>query len=356
MRTPDSEHFGDCFAITSAVDVRARVPRRANAARLLAVTMTNPGRKVVLPDARLLRPGGEPQVSVLNLGANSVAVADASGTTIYPTLPQNHVLECILATNATLAGEWVLMVRSVASGLPVATNAQTFSIEITGSDYDFDLAERVAQLGWDRESPVHARVTIAVGALLGARSTSRPAFRATGLPVGSQAVLTNLGYLLGAGGAGGGGSVAPQNGGVAMEVDIPTLLINRPGLVPSYGTIGGGGGGGQQGAPNVMLVPGGGGGGGAGRMPGRGGAATSSAGYTSGPGTDGGSLLGGDGGFGGASNANPGYRGGNGGNIGQPGQASASPILFPPGSPGLAILGTAHVTKLVTGTIVGGEA
>lgn len=71
------------------------------------------GRKVVLPDARTLRPGG-PQFVLINIDATeSLEVEDAAGGTVIAALAAQEGVFLGLADATTLAGTWSKDVRSL---------------------------------------------------------------------------------------------------------------------------------------------------------------------------------------------------------------------------------------------------
>lgn len=125
-------------------------------------------------------------------------------------------------------------------------------------------------------TPVDVVVTVNSGVIISSNSTSTPAFDEGSLPLGSTVKLINLGKIYGMGGVGGsGGSAANSpsrafagssgsNGGVALKLTCPTVVVNASGEI--FGGGGGGGGGGGVNAydsvSNVYVFMGGGGGGG----------------------------------------------------------------------------------------------
>jgi hypothetical protein len=200
-------------------------------------------------------------------------------------------------------------------------------------------------LGYTPTGPVDVRLTVNSGVIVGSTSpgtvnstvqdivllTRNYALDASSLPVGSTLYLINNGYIVGAGGQGGGDGTESNfaegfPGGDAIRVSGYTALEN-------YGIIGGGGGGGAGGDGNGNNRPTG--GGGAGDTPGPAGVG-GAGGSTPQPGT---LLTGGIGRF-----------GATGGNLGQPGTDYG---IGRGGPAGYAITGVSNVSYIVLGDIRG---
>jgi hypothetical protein len=209
-------------------------------------------------------------------------------------------------------------------------------------------------------------VVVNSGVVVGSSSTGLYGFdTGTGWGVTDILKLTNNGYIVGAGGAGrdgadfnqvttgGGGGLPGFQGGIALRAQKALSITN-------IGTIGGGGGGGGcQGGPQYFngvwfyTYGGAGGGGGAGSSSGIGGQPSIySAG--SGAGTAGTLTTGGAAGVGAAYGG-----GGPGGNLGQTGGAGNTVIIdvIPGGgaggAPGASVYGSANITWVTIGTVLG---
>jgi hypothetical protein len=180
------------------------------------------------------------------------------------------------------------------------------------------------------------------GNVAGSPSMSVP----SSFSVGDTVSITNYGYIYGRGGNGGNGSQLP---GAPGAIGDTGLFVNSPATVFNYGELSGGGGGGGGGALYVPFkgpfYPGGGGGGGAGQAGGSGGA----------PNGANGSLN--SGGVGGPGQV--GQTGGNGGGRGGAGStggaiSGANPGPGGSGGPGgYAVIGSAYINFVVTGTRTG---
>jgi len=257
---------------------------------------------------------------------------------------------------------------------------KTFVLTISSNQTNVDLRTLALSAGWDGSAQIIA--TINSDIYISSNSTSTPALTISGsFPGGVE--LTNNGYIVGMGGAGGNGGttrVSPAcngspgaNGGGALLVSTALILANN-------GTIAGGGGGGGGGAEangggSTQYIGGGGGGGG-----------RSSLYYNSAGGTNGGQegatiyggTLAGNGaagtytaaGAGGAAGSCPDPEtinisysgaGGNGGDWGQAGSAggSRSGANYGGGSPGAggaagyAVSGNGYISWVATGTRLG---
>lgn len=201
-------------------------------------------------------------------------------------------------------------------------------------------------LGYTPTGPLDVRLTVASGVIVGSTSpgtysgtvqnivllTRNYALDASTLPAGSTLNLINNGYIVGAGGQGGGNGVEGNEaegfpGGDALRVSGYTTIEN-------YGIIGGGGGGGAGGDGNGANRPNG--GGGAGDTPGPAGVG-GTGGTTPQPGT---LLTGGVGRF-----------GATGGALGQAGTNYGVGGIG--GAPGYAITGISNVTYIIQGDVRG---
>ena len=93
-------------------------------------------------------------------------------------------------------------------------------------------------------SPVHIKLIINPGVVVGSTSTSQPALTTGNLPVGSSVTIINNGSIVGKGGDGGKGKTLAnglpgKNGGSAFEAKVQTTIENNSIIK------GGGGGGGR---------------------------------------------------------------------------------------------------------------
>lgn len=207
--------------------------------------------------------------------------------------------------------------------------------------------------------PTKHYVIVGSGVVVGSTSTGSYSMVTGTWPTGSSIYLTNNGFIVGAGGAGGNRSGgAGGAGGNALNATAPMLITNN-------GTIAGGGGGGGAGSDAsqtrcreeahcyqrcyTAFASGGGGGGGAGNNVGAGGAGgnngssgTLTTGGAGGPGFTATDTI--------ASATSSG--GGAGGNLGSPGVNSAGLG----GAAGFYLIGSSNVTWLTTGTRAGSVA
>jgi hypothetical protein len=131
----------------------------------------------------------------------------------------------------------------------------SFNDILSSDSQNYNLQIRAQAAGWDLIVPIKAVVTINSGVYL--YGTNGPAFD-TGsavLPVGSELLIVNNGFIIGTAGSGGDGGWKPnmyypndttqngkngQNGGNAIAIYFNTTIQNN-------GTIAGGGGGGGGG-------------------------------------------------------------------------------------------------------------
>ena len=213
---------------------------------------------------------------------------------------------------------------------------------ITSDVTNYNLRARAVAAGWDQVVPLIATTTVNSGIVLSANNTSAYAFDTgtTAYPAGSSLALTNLGYILGMGGA------APTNGaGLPGGPAFRTIASLPVSLNNSGGVIGGGGGGGGSNSGGSY-----GGGGRTGR--------TNSAGGPAGnPGTfaKGGDGYGGAGGAGGTTGAGGNYTGtyGSGGGGGWGAAGGAAYGSKAGGAGGAAVVGNSYITWINTGTRYG---
>lgn len=131
------------------------------------------------------------------------------------------------------------------------SNAFTFNATISSNTLNYNLLTAMQAAGYTNGTPFNANVTIDSGVYVWSDSAT-PAFD-TGAITGSGTInLTNNGFIIGKGGAGGSGNiVSGQNGETALSIQRNINIVNN-----SY--IAGGGGGG------VGYFGGGGGGAGGG--------------------------------------------------------------------------------------------
>lgn len=155
-------------------------------------------------------------------------------------------------------------ITSVMAG---SNSALVINLTISANTTNYDLRAAIYAVGWNSADPVICNLTINSGVYVGSTSTSNPSLWVKALSKRSVVNIINNGYILGAGGNGGGGI-----GGPAMQIDFATNITNN-------NVIGGGGGGGGygcgagafDGCATYSYMYGGGGGGGAGYLPGSGG-------------------------------------------------------------------------------------
>ena len=244
---------------------------------------------------------------------------------------------------------------AVPSGTISLNNAygksNVFVLTISSNQTNVNLRSLAVSSGWDQSLKVVA--TINAGIYVSSNSTGTPALTVNGsFPSGVE--LTNNGFIVGMGGAGGNGTIGNGSpgsaGGLALSVSSAITINNASGTV-----AGGGGGGGSGGANNtvcgctVIFLYGGGGGGG------RSSAAANSAGGS------GGSPGGAAGGAGTVSAAGSGGSGNGAGNGGAGGGWGASGSngansLYTRGSGGAggaAVTGNSNITWTAFGTRLG---
>ena len=258
--------------------------------------------------------------------------------------------------------------------------ANQFAFTISSNQTNANLATLATSAGWNGTSKLIA--TIGSGVYISSNSTGTPALTISGsFPNGVE--LTNNGYIVGMGGAGGYSPIAAvgyvgATGGTALSVSTAVTINNA-------GTIAGGGGGGGGGGGSYWTAGGSvsGGGGGGGRSSASANSAGGGAGgktgtsYNYGPpvatsGGEGTSSTAGTGGSGGYlwstfGSVPYGVRGGNGGNgggWGATGSTGASAYRVGDalgtqyaggagGSAGGAVTGNSNITWAATGTRLG---
>jgi hypothetical protein len=160
----------------------------------------------------------------------------------------------------------------VASGAISMSNgygkSSQFAFTISSNQTNANLRTLAVNAGWDQSSKVVA--TINSGIYISSNSTGTPALTVSGsFPGGVE--LTNGGYIIGMGGAGGRGGQSFANNGASGSGGGLALSVSSAITITNNGTIGGGGGGGGGGGMTGGFVDGkssfnaGGGGGGGGR-------------------------------------------------------------------------------------------
>lgn len=233
------------------------------------------------------------------------------------------------------------------------TYTQFFTIST--NQVNFNLLTYLNANGWDPLA--RADVTIAPGVYIYSNSTGTPGMVISGV-YKKGVKITNNGFIVGMGGAGGNGTNAAGGsglpGGLALSVSSAVTINNTSGTIGGGGGGGGGGAGasftcGCTGAPIYYF----GGGGGGGRT----GLVNSAGGTGFGAGNQGTSLSGGTGGAG-QPPAGYGAPGGNGGTWGSSGgtggTSSGSGIAGGAGgAAGAAITGNTNITWEGFGTRLG---
>ena len=230
------------------------------------------------------------------------------------------------------------------TGIPIHT--ETFNLSITGAVFNYNVLNKAQELGWDGVSYANIILDIGPDAVVGSQTAGSFSLN---IPqsLSANIVVTNRGYIVGAGGDGGCQDYTGRNGlagGPAFYVGSRITLANE-------GVIGGGGGGGGGWAPwgdgNDPA-----GGGGAGAIPGKGwpNHDPREANTGSQPGT---LTKGGAGG----SFPESGWYGAKGGDLGKAGGTSSQSgdWVGSGGAAGAAIVGVANITWASRGTILGSE-
>ncbi len=287
-------------------------------------------------------------------------------------------------TQASLGQTSYRNLAGVASGQISMSNfygkANQFAFTIASNQTNANLRTLAVNAGWNQSTKVVA--TVASGVYISSNGTGTPALTVNGsFPGGVE--LTNNGFIVGMGGAGGkGGGVsgnsivagaAGSGGGLALSVSSAVSITNN-------GTVAGGGGGGGGGIGGQNYTPSkigdtsyniGGGGGGGGRSSaaansggGAGGTASgalsgNSAGSTGGAGTSGGAGGGGAAGAIAGAYGSAGGAGGGWGAGGATGSSSSNALNryisgpYSGGSAGGAVSGNGNITWVATGTRLG---
>lgn len=232
-------------------------------------------------------------------------------------------------------------------------------VNITANTTNYNLWRAVGSI----TEAVDVEVTIHPGVRVMSSDTTIPAFDVGNFNSASNITIVNRGLILGKGGSGGRGALygssaglAGAGGGPALRTLIPNTIIDNQGIIAGGG--GGGGGGGWYDLPRGGRFSGGGGGGGAGSAenPAAGGAGGSS-GHPGSAGQPGSDTPGvGGRGFNGLAE----LHGGTGGQRGSVGNAghwiNADRAKGPSGGGGTAgysVIGSANVTWITSGTILG---
>ena len=250
--------------------------------------------------------------------------------------------------------------------------ANQFAFTISSNQTNANLRTLAVNAGWNQSSKVVA--TINSGVYISSNSTSTPALTVSGsFPGGVE--LTNNGFIVGMGGAGGvGGGVnssgggiagsAGSSGGLALSVSAGISINNASGAIAGGGGGGGGGSSAKFTDAKGSLIAGMAGGGGGG---GRSSAAANSAGGSRG--TSVGTNSAGNGAAGTVSSAGgggngyslynvPSGAGGGGGGWGSSGVSGSqggTPVAGPygGGGGGGAVSGNGNITWVATGTRLG---
>lgn len=250
--------------------------------------------------------------------------------------------------------------------------ANKFAFTISSNQTNANLRTLAVNAGWNQSSKVVA--TINSGVYISSNSTSTPALTVSGsFPGGVE--LTNNGFIVGMGGAGGvGGGVnssgggiagsAGSSGGLALSVSAGISINNASGAIAGGGGGGGGGSSAKFTDAKGSLIAGMAGGGGGG---GRSSAAANSAGGSRG--TSVGTNSAGNGAAGTVSSAGgggngyslynvPSGAGGGGGGWGSSGVSGSqggTPVAGPygGGGGGGAVSGNGNITWVATGTRLG---
>lgn len=224
--------------------------------------------------------------------------------------------------------------------------ANDFTLTISSDATDVDIATAATAAGWN--GSVYLMVVINSGIYVSATSTASPAMTISGsFPNGLK--VTNNGYIVGKGGAGGAGGDATNfsasygsagsAGGKALSVSSSVTFDNTSGVIAG----GGGGGGGSAGSYDQInnLYSYGGDGGGGGRS-----SKSSSAGGAAGTGTTSNGAAGNPGTF---SSAGTSFAG----NGGDWGSAGVSVVGAAGGAAGACLTGNSNITWIATGTRYG---
>ena len=247
-----------------------------------------------------------------------------------------------------------------------ARQSTVANLTVSSPQVNLDLRTYALAAGWNGIATVN--LTIAPGVTISSASAGTPALTIAG-PLPGGASLVNNGTISAAGGAGGTGSgylgvidspkashvesvpgSAGVGGGTALYVTYSGVPVTNNGTIAGGGGGGGGGGGFTVPAPKggVYYYAANGGSGGAGNVAGgagpAGGAGNVAGGFPGTPGNVGGSTTGG---------AAVGSGSGAGGAGGSRGSAGSAGTGYAGGAAGAAVVGTANITWLATGTRIG---
>ncbi len=292
-------------------------------------------------------------MSVEGDGFSLIVNGTECGTFCGATSGDELVVKAIAAAEAGAALSASVTLGTYTTAWAVTT-IDTTGIVIASDVFDYNLLDDlVTNYGYDGSSAVDVEITIAESVVVGASSTSGPAFDTGSLPDGSHVTIINNGYIVGAGGRGGIGTNSENYGGTKAWNGGPALHVRVSTIVDNQGIIGGGGGGGGGGYGRVVYNAAGGGGGGAGAVPGAGGPRQGEANGWAEPGQPGTLLAGGVGGrstedmiYGGSwVGSRHGYHGGG---LGQNG-SGANAGGTGPGLAGAAVIGDGLVTWINAG-------
>jgi hypothetical protein len=281
-RTAAHEGYGGSLTLAITTDTKLPLNYGPGGARLITIS-ANAGRKVRLPDARLLTPG--PTVYVIrNSGANNFDVVASDNTTVVVTAVAGRVYECHLYANSTANGLWFVE-TGVVPGVSSTITAERVPMEMTFSfGQRVNLRTEAERRGYTGDYPLALRVEILSGGTVRSDDPAIPAMDTGVFYAGSTILLVNRGRLYGMGGTGGRGGLGSSANGSAGGAGGDGLFARHSVAVVNLGFIaGGGGGGGGGGSGTIAADGGGGGGGGAGQLGGvggLGGVATAGAGGT----------------------------------------------------------------------------
>ena len=199
-------------------------------------TTVSKGTKIVLDiDAT----GSSPLTYQWVHDGNSIAGATTDTYTINTaSVTDSGNYKCIVSNSygSAISNEYVVVVNN---------SFDAGDIIIAADTVNFSLKTALINKQWDKALPVIVTVTVNKGVKVGSSSTLTPAFFVERLPDGSKVKLINNGYIVGAGGDGGGrggpeinySGQPGKNGGNALKLLSDISIINN-------GIIGGGGGGG----------------------------------------------------------------------------------------------------------------
>lgn len=345
-RTAAHEGYGGSITASITTDTKLPLNYGPGGARLVTIS-ANAGRKVRMPDARLLTPG--PTVYVIrNSGLNDFDVYASDNATLIQVVNAGQLREFHLYDNTTSNGLWFVE-NGVVPGVSSTITAERVPMEMTFSfGQRVNLRTEAERRGYTGDYPLALRVEILSGGTVRSDDPTIPAMDTGVFYAGSTILLVNRGRLYGMGGTGGRGGLGSSANAAPGGAGGDGLYARHSVAVVNLGFIaGGGGGGGGGGSGTIAADGGGGGGGGAGQLGGIGGEAWL-------PGsTPGGTGLIDVGGIGGNGVGN-GARGGNGGQIGGVGIAGSNGTGGTGGAGGAAgyslrSVGGGPVITIVTG-------